>query len=189
MWTLCHFVQASFAYGTSTQFWGEQKMSQTSQNVRAVVTRFERHMDVGSVSVHFYIQPPTLDVGTSIPALVSLDGTDDDIAKQAWNIVAGTAFAWIATTTVPILGREFVAQFQPPPPEIFVDQSQTTIPAEYSQIQDILAQSSQTTAEASDLQTTIPAESSQIQDILAQSSQTTAEASDLQTIHSSVTRN
>jgi hypothetical protein len=99
-------------------------MSQ-SQNVKAVVTRFERHLDLGSVSVHFYIQHPTLDVGTTIPGLVALIGTDETIASQAWESVAETAFAWISTTTVPITGREFVATFPLPSPQIHNEASTT----------------------------------------------------------------
>ena len=116
-------------------------MSQTSQNVRAVVTQFERHMDLGSVSVHFYVQHPTCDVGKSMAALVALNDTDDNIAKKAWDIVAPKAFVWISTTSAPITGREFVVPFQPPPPEIIVDQSSvTTFPVD-SPVQDGVDQS------------------------------------------------
>jgi hypothetical protein len=79
-----------------------------SLNLKVVVSRFERHLQDGLVSVHFYIQHPTIDVCTTIPAILPMEGSDNDIAQKGWEIVFPQAVEWVRTTTAPVAGRQFV---------------------------------------------------------------------------------
>lgn len=87
-------------------------MSQSS-NMTVLVSRFERHLELGSVSVHFYIRHPLYDVWTTIPAILPIEGSDKDIADKGWEIVFPQAVEWVRTTTEPVAGRQFVVTLPP----------------------------------------------------------------------------
>jgi hypothetical protein len=99
------------------------KMSQS--NITVLVSRFERHLDLGSISVHFYVQHPTLDVGTSIPAILPIEGSDSDVAQRGWELVFPQALEWVRTTTAPVAGRQFVVSI--PPEQDAVESSPTSV--------------------------------------------------------------
>jgi len=85
-----------------------------SSNITVVVSRFERHVEMGSVSVHFYIRHPVLDVCTTIPSILPMEGSDSDMAQKGWELVFPQAVEWVRTTTAPVTGRQFVVTLPPP---------------------------------------------------------------------------
>ena len=103
-----------------------------SLNLKVVVSRFERHLQDGLVSVHFYIQHPTVDVCTTIPAILPMEGSDNDMARKGWEIVFPQAVEWVRTTTETVVGRQFEvaipAQPVPETPPTTTDVTDTSVP-------------------------------------------------------------